>query len=150
MKKNIKPIMKDLQNFSDDRGVFVPVLQNTLELEERGIKIKRVYYIYNYGKGVIRGLHYHKKEWKYFTIVSGAAKFIAINPDNPKEKYEFISSARKPTLVIIPPFFANGWISLEDNTILVCGSSSTLEESLKDDKRYDSNTWGDLWKVIPR
>ncbi|MBK7377418.1 MAG: WxcM-like domain-containing protein [Ignavibacteriales bacterium] len=37
--------------------------------------IRRGYYVDNYGKGVIRGLHYHRKEIKMFIMAHGAAKF---------------------------------------------------------------------------
>ncbi len=153
-KKNIeikKPFEKEVKVFSDDRGTFVPFLNDADSLAEKsGLKIKRVYYVYNFGKGVIRGMHYHKKEWKYFTAVSGAAKIIAIDPINPEEKHVFVSSARKPTLIVIPPGFANGWMSLEENTILVCGSTSTTEESIKDDERMDPYSWGDIWFIKGR
>jgi dTDP-4-dehydrorhamnose 3,5-epimerase-like enzyme len=148
MKNKMVPFMKSLDVFSDDRGIFVPFLQN--DALETNLEIKRVYYIYNYGKKIIRGFHYHKREWKYFTIVNGSAKFIAINPDNPEEKFTFVSSSRKQNLIVIPPEFANGWISLEENTILICGSTSTIEESLKDDKRFDPYKWGDVWSVEGR
>lgn len=144
MKKNI-PSTKQLDVFTDDRGVFVPFLDSNSEMP-----IKRIYYVYNYGKGVIRGFHFHKIEWKYFTIVSGAAKFVAINPENPEEIFTFISSSRKPNCIIIPPEYANGWISLEENTILLCGSTATIDESIKDDKRFDPQQWGDVWSVTGR
>jgi len=152
MKLNYLPSHQELNTFADDRGVFVPFLNNA-EVLSSGKKnlIKRIYYIYNFGMGVIRGFHFHKKEWKYFTVVSGSAKFIAINPKNPKQIFTFISSDRKANLIIIPPGFANGWVSLENNTILVCASTSSLEESLKDDKRFDPYRWGkDIWKVRGR
>ena len=145
MKTKPIPFSKLLEVFSDDRGVFIPFLQT-----EKDLEISRVYYVYNYGIGIIRGFHFHQKEWKYFTIVQGAAKFIAINPDNPEEQYTFISSSRKQNLIVIPPGFANGWISLEANTILLCGSTATLEASLNDDKRFDPYTWGDVWSVKGR
>jgi dTDP-4-dehydrorhamnose 3,5-epimerase-like enzyme len=147
MKKNI-PFTKEIQVFSDDRGVFVPFLQK--DALDDGLEIKRVYYVSNYGKGIIRGFHFHKKEWKYFAIVNGAAKFVAINPDNPEEIFTFVSSVRKQNLIIVPPGFANGWISLEENTILVCGSTAKTEESIKDDKRFDPYLWGDVWSVKAR
>lgn len=145
--KNPVPLIQPLTVFTDDRGVFAPILQNEDIIEG---EVKRIYYVYNYGKGIVRGFHYHKKEWKYFTIVNGAAKFVAINPDNPTEQYTFVSSSRKPTLIIIPPGFANGWVSLEENTLLVCGSTSTIKESIADDKRFDPYQWGDVWSVKGR
>jgi dTDP-4-dehydrorhamnose 3,5-epimerase-like enzyme len=125
-------------------------MSNNLE-EDLRKKIKRVYIVGNYGKGVIRGFHFHKKEIKIFHIARGAAKFIALNPSRPqKDRYVFTISDRCPQLVIIPPGYANGWISLEDNTILVALSTSTFKESAKDDIRYDPYKWGNVWKVTAR
>ncbi len=148
MAKKFQPTQKILQIFSDDRGIFAPFLQE--DALERGLKIKRVYHVYNPAKGVVRGFHLHKKEWKYFTIVQGSAKFVVINPDNLKEKFEFISSDRLQTIIIIPPNYANGWISLEDKTILLAASTSTVKESMSDDTRFDPDNWGDVWSVKGR
>lgn len=151
MKKSIKPFSTTISVSSDDRGVFVPffdVIAN--QKTSRGDKIKRLYYVYNYGSRVIRGFHFHKKEWKFFIIVSGAAKFVAIDPKHPKEKYIFTSSSRFPNLIVVPPEYANAWMSLTDDTILICASTATLSESIRDDIRYDPYEWGDVWKVKPR
>jgi dTDP-4-dehydrorhamnose 3,5-epimerase len=142
------PSVEQLPVFSDDRGIFVPFVQNN-HLENRQL-IKRVYYVSNYGKGIVRGFHFHNKEWKYFTIVQGAAKFVAVNPEIPQKQFSFVSSSRKQNIITIPPGFANGWVSLEDTTILLCASTATLEESVQDDMRYDPYTWGDVWSVKGR
>jgi len=148
MKKVFKPFANTLEVFSDDRGVFVPFWETQGEVTMPAIK--RVYYVVNDSPGIVRGFHYHKKEWKYFTIIKGSAKFIAINPKNPKEIYTFISSQRKSNSIVIPPGYANGWMSLTKDTILICCSTLTTKESLKDDKRFDPYKWGDVWSVKPR
>ena len=51
--------------------------------------------------------------------------------------------------VHIPKGFANGSMSLEENSELLIFSTSTLKESLKDDIRYDSKYW-DPWVVKQR
>mgnify|MGYP001610316114 CR=1 FL=1 len=130
--------------FADDRGIFSPFIDGS----EFGIK--RVYYVVNPFHGTIRGFHFHKIEWKYFVIVQGSAKFVAINPEKPEEKYTFVSSERKPNTILIPANYANGWVSLENNTILLCASTSTTQESLADDKRFDPMQWGDVWSTKPR
>ncbi len=145
-----KPRAVEYSVFADDRGTFAPFINGLKEISPRSVGIKRLYYVCDDSKGVVRGFHYHKKEWKFFVIVSGSAKFVALNPDKPDEKYQFVSSARKNNLIIIPPFYANGWVSLSDNTILVCASSATTRESLKDDKRFDPYKWGDVWTVKAR
>lgn len=138
------PFAKQGTVFTDDRGYFVPFLDN------KEIVVKRIYSVVNPTCGIVRGFHFHKKEWKYFTIVRGSAKFVALDPKKPKEKFTFVSSERFPTIISIPPGYANGWVSLEDNTILLCASTATTKESLKDDKRFDPHKWGDVWSIKPR
>jgi len=144
-----KPECLDIEIYSDDRGYLVPVT-NILK-DKLNKDIKRVYIAGNFGKGIIRGFHYHKKEIKIFYIAHGSAKFVAINPENPeKDRFIFVTSDRHPNLIIIPPGYANGWMSLENNTILMSISTSTFEESVKDDIRYDPYKWGDVWAVKGR
>ncbi len=143
-----KPEFFDLKIPTDDRGYFIP-LTNTLDEDIRN-NIKRVYVVGNFSKGVIRGFHYHQKEIKIFYIVKGAAKFIAINKDNPEDRHVLVTSDKHPQLVIIPPGYANGWMSLEEGTILIGISTSTFEESMNDDIRFDPYHWGDVWSVKGR
>lgn len=146
-----KPFIYESKVSSDDRGTFVPWLQNADKLDiAPGQAVKRVYYVYNYGVGVIRGFHFHQKEWKIFIIATGAAKFVAIDPDHPEDIHAFISSSRKPNVIIVPPGYANGWVSLEPNTVLICGSTSSLEDSINDDQRIDPMKFGDVWSQKPR
>jgi dTDP-4-dehydrorhamnose 3,5-epimerase-like enzyme len=150
MKSKNLPKSINLESHVDDRGIFIPFLSSLEKLPFSSLPAKRNYLVYNFGKGVIRGFHLHKKEWKYFLIINGAAKFIAINPKKTKEKFVFIGSEKNPLLIVIPPGYANGWVSLEEKTILLCCSTSSLEESLKDDIRINPLKWGDLWKVKAR
>ncbi len=146
-----KPFSYESKVGTDDRGTFVPWLQHAEALEfAPDLKVKRVYYVYNYGAGVVRGFHFHQQEWKIFTICAGAAKFVALDPDHPEDVHTFISSSRKPNVIVIPPGYANGWVSLEPNTILICGSTSSFEESIKDDARMDPYKFGDVWTVKGR
>lgn len=145
-----KPKVIELKVFSDDRGIFVPILDEIQRFSSMIGGIKRIYYAVNPARGVIRGFHYHEKEWKFFVVTNGTAKFVILDPNNPSEIYTFVSSKRKPNLIIIPPKYANGWTSLEDNTILVGASNLTTEESLADDKRFEPHKFGDVWTVKGR
>jgi len=159
-----EPKFLPIQTISDDRGLLVPV---TDQIGEE--LIKRSYIVEDYGRGVIRGLHYHKKEFKIFTIVSGAGKFITFqlsedmadrnNPaeikeyaiKNPQSIKTFVLSSRHRGVLIIPPYYANGWMSLEDHTILASLSNLRYEEAKDDDIRIDPMIIGEnYWRVIPR
>ena len=143
----LKPFTIDIKHIADDRGFLVPISQFLpVELQK---EVKRTYVVSNYGK-VIRGLHGHKKETKIFYIAKGSAKFIAINMNDATDKYEVTLGERANRLFIVPPNYANGWVSLEDGTILVALSTSTFEESVKDDERVDPYKYGDIWGVEAR
>ena len=126
-----EPTMMKIQSISDDRGYLMPF---TDDIDDA--LFKRCYIVGNYGRGVIRGLHYHKLEMKIFTIVSGSAKFVTLKlpedvadrndyceiadmiEDDPSLVRTFVLSNRHHGVLVVPPYYANGWVSLEDNTIL--------------------------------
>ena len=122
-----EPVILKASSISDDRGYLVPF---TDHIDHK--LFHRCYVVGDYGKRVVRGLHYHKKEMKIFTIVSGAAKFIAVKipeamadrndhgeienylKENPDVIKTFVLSDRHQGVVAIPAYYANGWVSLED------------------------------------
>lgn len=162
---NLKePLLLKIQSISDDRGLLIPF---TDDIDHS--LFRRCYRVENYGRGIIRGLHYHMKEIKIFTIVSGAGKFItleipsdlAIENDynkisdfarqHPNNIKSFILSSRHHGVLFIPAGFANGWVSLEDHTILVALSNLRYEDAKNDDIRIDPFVIDKRnWEVIPR
>jgi dTDP-4-dehydrorhamnose 3,5-epimerase-like enzyme len=116
-----EPTILKVQSISDDRGYLVPI---TDDIDHK--LFHRCYIVGDYGKGVIRGLHYHKLEAKIFAIVSGAAKFITLKlpediadrnneneiknfiHDHPQNVQSFVMSNRHHAVLYIPPFYANG------------------------------------------
>ena len=160
----IEPIYLPIQSITDDRGLLIPF---TDEID--GNLIRRAYYVENYGRGVVRGLHYHRKEIKMFIIAHGAAKFNVLklpleiaernNPEeiknylkeNPQSLKSYVLSSRHHALLVIPPLYANGWVGLEDNTKLFSLSNLEFNEAKEDDIRIDPYIIGkEKWEVIGR
>ncbi len=81
--------MIQFQSYDDDRGSLV-VAETTKEIP---FDIKRLYYIYDVGSGVVRGFHSHKKLEQVYIAVSGSMKVTLSNGiekkevvlDNPKQ-----------------------------------------------------------------
>ena len=159
-----EPVFLKIQSISDDRGLLIPF---TDDIDHS--LFHRSYIVENYGKGVIRGLHYHKKEMKIFTIASGAAKFVTfklpealadrndpseikIYAQNHSEAVKtWVLSNRHHGVLVIPAYYANGWISLEDHSVLVSLSNLRYEEAMHDDIRIDPFIVGEkYWQVIGR
>ncbi len=134
----------DLKRFCDDRGTLDQVFNMDLPFN-----VKRIYVIYS-NKDIIRGFHGHKKEWKAFYIAKGSAKFNIVNIKT-KEVKTYVLNEKKPQLLVVPNGYYNGLRPLEDNTIIFCLSSATLEESKKDDIRTSPFAFGkEIWEVESR
>lgn len=180
-----KPELINLPTYTDERGSLVPVWNNwggddyqknnVLKTTSAGADlcdIKRAYFIENSQKGVVRGLHYHEREAKYFVVIQGLAKFVTIpltqtdmnflNEHTDPLRYpktrelekldasSFVLSDRNAQMLAVPPGYANGWMSLTDDCLLLALSSSTFEESKNDDRRLDPYVFGDVWSVGAR
>jgi len=159
-----EPKLLKVQSISDDRGLLIPF---TDQIDHD--LFHRCYIVENYGRGVVRGLHYHKLEAKIFTIVSGAGKFVTFrlpealaDRNDPEEIRQFarqhpeaiqtwVLSNRHHGVLYIPPYYANGWISLENHTVLTALSNLRFEKAMHDDIRIDPYIIGEhYWQVIGR
>ena len=117
--------------------------------------VKRFYTVRNHRAGFVRAWHAHRREAKYVTVVAGAALVGAVAIDDwdapslhlPVKR--FILAAHKPRVLYIPPGYANGFMSLTADAHMVFFSTSSVQDSLTDDVRYDARRW-DIWTVDER
>ena len=140
----------------DERGILG--FNNELDLSD----VKRFYTISNHTDGFTRAWHGHKKEGKYFMVLSGIAIIVAL-PLHLLNKKGWIAPYAgethfKQTLTstnnvfYIPPGYANGFKLLTSDTKIIVFSTSTLEESKKDDYRYkfDKQTHSELFEAVEK
>jgi len=117
--------------------------------------IKRFYIVENHRENFVRAWHGHKNESKFVLCINGAALLSAIkidNRDKPSKDLEptkFVLSSTKPSILYIPQGYANGFMTLRKDTKLIFYSTSTLEESMNDDYRFDSYYWNS-WGITER
>jgi dTDP-4-dehydrorhamnose 3,5-epimerase-like enzyme len=142
------PRLIELEAKVDDRGFLYQVYERTPDLPD----VKRIYVVGNFSKGMIRGFHRHEKEWKLFFVARGSVKMVVVRKDRqgaPKI-WTYVLTTKRPGLLVVPPGNHNGWMSLEDDSLLIGLSTHTLEESLQDDFRVSPQEFGDVWEVKPR
>ena len=117
--------------------------------------VKRFYTVRNHQSGFVRAWHGHRRESKYVSVLDGAAVIGAVRIDNWEKPgrdcpmFRFVLCAEKPSVLYIPPGYANGFMSLAEATRLIFYSTSTLDESRSDDVRYNARLW-DIWNVEER
>tara|TARA_B100000963_G_scaffold229485_1_gene200152 strand:- start:1735 stop:2148 length:414 start_codon:yes stop_codon:yes gene_type:complete len=124
--------------FADDRGFLRFV--NDFNFSN----IKRFYQVENHSRGYIRAWHGHNKESKYVYVAKGSALVGAVNLEN-EEVHKFTLSSQSPAVLHIPAGFANGFKTLEEDTIVMFFSTSTLSESHGDDIRFPWDKWN-IWE----
>jgi len=142
----------------DDRGILQQIFdewESKLSFDGTNYlsvpTIKRVYTVRNFSRNTIRGMHRHEKEWKFFTIVTGSAKFVVSpTPRIGPQTRTFVLTAARPETLIVPPKNYNGWKALEEYTVLLGMSNFSLQESLKDDKRIPIANFATLFEVENR
>lgn len=122
----------------DDRGSVTFV--NDFNFSD----VKRFYVVENHRVGFIRAWHGHQKEGKYVFVIKGTAVVGAVKLDS-NDPQKYILSDRSPKILYIPPGYANGFKTLEEDTRIIFYSTSTLQESLGDDIRFPFDKW-DIWQ----
>lgn len=150
---------------SQDKSEAPKIIDGDLAVDDRGQVtfingfdfkgVKRFYMVSNHKQGFVRAWHAHKKEAKYVLVVKGSAVVAAVaidNWDKPSKDAEvnrYVLSEKKPKVLYIPAGYANGFMSLTEDAQIIFFSTSTLDESLGDDIRYDARYW-DVWTAEER
>ena len=136
---------------ADDRGTLTFVN----DFDFKGVK--RCYQVKNFSKSTIRAFHGHRKEAKYVYVAKGSALVAAVKmtsitkPSKKEQVQRFVLSDKSPAVLYIPEGYANGFRSLEADTLIIFFSTSTLEQSKGDDYRFPADYWGKkVWDVENR
>lgn len=126
--------------FADDRGKLRFV--NEFDFS----KVKRFYQVENHRQGFIRAWHGHVNEGKYVYVPQGSALvgLVSLEQESATPRKLTLTS-EKPQVLWIPPNHANGFMNLEENTIIMFFSTSSLEESKGDDIRFPYDKWN-IWE----
>jgi len=133
----------------DDRGYLFEIVHN-YDMSKFG----QVYVVGDLVRGIIRAFHKHEVLWDYFCIVRGSAKFIFVDDRKESKTYKqqeiVILSEKSPKMVIIPPGVYHGWMSLEDNTLMISIASEVYNREKPDEVRIPPDSFGDVWTIKGR
>lgn len=110
--------------FLDERGFFIESY-NLKEFSENGIDLPFVQDNYSYShKGILRGLHFQKThpQGKLVRVIKGKIFDVAVdlrkNSNTFGKWYGLELSDKNKRQFYVPPNFAHGFLSLEDNTVV--------------------------------
>ncbi len=144
-----QPTLLDGGLATDDRGTVAFV--NGFDFAG----VKRFYAVTNHRQGFVRAWHAHRHESKYVYVSRGAAVVAAVpiddwdNPSPSQPVSRYVLTATRPQVLYIPAGYANGFMSLTADAVLMFFSTSTVEDSRNDDVRYDARLWNP-WEAEER
>jgi len=144
----MEPILYQRSSNSDHRGTVS--FTNELDLN----KAVRTYKVTNKQIKTVRAWHGHKLEEKWIIVEEGEFLVCAVeidnfqNPNKEQKIFEFNMTSNDGVL-FIPKNYANGAMNLSENNSIRYLSSLPLEESIKDDYRFESKFWDPWSKFNP-
>jgi dTDP-4-dehydrorhamnose 3,5-epimerase len=101
--------VKDLKVIPDERGMLAEIMRPDDPMFR---KFGQVYFTTAY-PGVIKGWHYHKLQWDFFTCIRGTAKLVLYDARESSPTRgtvnEFFIGLRTPRLISIPPLVYHGF-----------------------------------------
>jgi dTDP-4-dehydrorhamnose 3,5-epimerase-like enzyme len=133
----------------DDRGSVAFV--NAFEFAG----VKRFYIVANHRAGFVRAWHGHQREGKYVMALVGSSLVGAVKIDDWEHPakdlpvHRYVLSAEKPSILYVPPGYANGFMTLTAEAKLIFFSTASLEDSRGDDIRYEAYYWN-AWDIVER
>ncbi|WP_346238509.1 WxcM-like domain-containing protein [Niabella insulamsoli] len=111
--------------------------------------VKRFYMISHPSTKVVRAWQGHKVEQKWFFVIKGRFHLNLVEPDDwaqPSENLKpevFDLDSQQPSILYVPGGFATGFKALEPESQIMVFSDCSVEESRKDDYRFDDGLWVD-------
>lgn len=130
----LKPFVDMTELHVDDRGTVYCPFDNNGDGDVG--EIKRTYVVHNWEKGRIRAWHYHENGWTGLHVIHGAAVLVAKKHKNSTDIIRHILSDKNPGIFWVPPGYANGNMSLVDDTRILVYSTLTFEEAKNDNIRW--------------
>lgn len=119
-------IIKKLKVIPDERGRLMEILRSDDNCYE---KFGQVYMTTAY-PGVVKGWHYHKKQFDNMAVVKGMMKIVLY--DSRKESASFgevneiFAGIHNPVLVHIPPFVYHGFKCISEDEAIVINAPTEM------------------------
>ncbi|MCK4534614.1 MAG: dTDP-4-dehydrorhamnose 3,5-epimerase family protein [Syntrophobacterales bacterium] len=136
MIKGVK--IKALKVIPDERGRLMEILRSDDEMFEGFGQV----YMTTVYPGVVKGWHYHKKQYDNMAVVKGTMKIVLCDgrEDSPtyREVNEFFAGKYNPILVHIPPYVYHGFKCVsQEEAIVVNTPTETYNYEKPDEFRVD-------------
>jgi len=119
-------VVKKLKPMVDERGMLMEILRSDESIFDRFGQC----YVTGVHPGIVKGWHYHKKQFDHFCCLRGTAKIVLYdgreNSQTYREVNEFILSLDSPLLVKIPPYVFHGFTAVGEEDAMILNLPTEL------------------------
>ena len=119
-------VVKKLKLLQDDRGFLMEVLRSDEAMFDRFGQC----YVTEVLPRIVKGWHYHKKQYDHFCCLKGAAKVVLYDGREDSKTYrevnEFILSLESPMVVKIPPYVFHGFTAVGNEPAMILNLPTEL------------------------
>ena len=146
-------VVKKLKPLVDERGFLMEILRS-----DEGIFDKfGQCYVTMVHPGIVKGWHYHKKQYDHFSCLQGTAKVVLYDPRENSKTYrevnEFILGLETPLLVKIPPYVFHGFSAEGKKDAVILNLPTELYHYSEPDEFRESPFSGKIpydWGMVDR
>ena len=149
------PVVITAKRFGDDRGFFMETYRES-EFAAAGIDARFAQDNHSMSaRGVLRGLHFQRGEHaqgKLVRVMSGRVWDVAV--DIRPDSHSFLKyfglelSADNGVMLYLPPGFAHGFVTLEDNTHFLYKCTTEYNRESEAGIRWDDPAIGIEWPLV--
>ena len=112
-------IIKQLKVIPDERGRLMEILREDDEMFRRFGQV----YVTTACPGVVKGWHYHKKQYDNMAVVKGMMKVVLYDGRLESRTYgevnEYFAGEHNPILIHIPPYVYHGFKCISEEEAMV-------------------------------
>lgn len=128
-------VIKKLKPIVDDRGLLMEILRTDDPIFKQFAQC----YITVVHPGIVKGWHYHKKQYDHFCCLRGTAKVVLYDAREESKTYkevnEFIMGLESPIVVKIPPYVFHGFTAVGNEDAMILNLPTELYQ-YKDPDEY--------------
>ena len=140
--------------YKDGRGFFLETFRENYLHEILKKKYKFVKDNFSCSKkGVLRGLHFQRKksQGKILSVVSGSIYDVVVDIRKKSKTFGewqgFFLTAKKKSQIWIPPGFAHGFLSLENDTQIMYKCTEYYNPSLEEGILWNDSSLNIKWPI---
>ena len=146
-------VVKKLKPIADDRGLLMEILRNDEPVFDQFGQC----YVTVVHPGIVKGWHYHKKQFDHFCCLKGTARVVLYDSRETSKSYrevnEFLLSLESPLLVKIPPYVFHGFTAAGQEDAMILNLPTEVYQYSEPDEFRESPFSGKIpfdWGLVDR